>query len=1332
MSRSFHYPQVDLNNVTAIAEWYTTHHIPQRYNGAIVFASVFVAILGAHSTLVILGKRTGNTGTRNALLLIWAAMTMSCVGIWGMHFIGMNFRLEPVPGVSWYVAFSPGFTVFSLIVPFIALVLAFVFVDYFTLRIWRIAVSGIMTGCIVGLMHYSASMKCNFNVSYAPAQTVISILLACVCAIIALTLFFRLRAQWQDSWQRRLLCSIILAVGVSGMHYTGSSGTSYKMKPEQIHNLSKLDSSRHGNVTVVIIVAVMCFVIFVASTFISVADALHAKETRKRARKIVLASASFDHLGRLLVHADGSLPLVTLEEKTLRHSEVLQALNSRSEIFQWLFSISWAWNIVVPFLDSISKRVGQSQSGSSAAHDHATCKEGVRCNHAWHIRLARELHIDVASRRERKKEKRAKMAALAANATSFNAGVAHNSRSIALLDFRDRVVDAARRLSEQLEVSLEEVGVFYDRILPTGTQKNQGPRASLARRQQRLNVSRDKRKGNFVFSSSDVNVEEDEEESISASRVPSIFADGDEDEEGVSMFLVREMTPSQQLAFAKKGYRFTETRFLATVLADRHGVGKTKMEELLDGLRLYAKRGTRPVVQPGGVYAGLFGVRPSMAACNGGLDVLVYGFAHHQIPAFRLPDVLKMTSEMRTFLRLLDQMPVDQALRICERESIRTAERNKAIARLLLDQAQQAQLQGRAQSNESAERTSSNSHDRSNSIAGSNVLGDISHNSTSDDHLKHVMDLQSQEVSLQAFQIALYTALEALMQSVRVFPKLMSTARISADVLEVPSSLDDAKPPAHVILVQAVLPIDKSSSGNARSSASVLSGLVGQTSSFGIDSAAAERSTNSAQIKSGSSLVIPTENAQAGTPFVFTPYTLFNKMQMMLLRGRTAQAFSLEVQQALSDRYDITLAELEYFKAQKGKEFNETKLDRQFDGDITADDRMSEHTSFDKSRQDDLDDEKQGEGDNITLDGDSEEKSQSKHWMPQLNMFGKSIRRQSKPTSDRKQSIPTNERSNTEMTMKNEEIQIHVAPPPPSSDLIKSSSVAALASAPQYQGASLGIRRFTGDNMVAKSPEIDQSKFARPAEEIEPSSNSVTFSQPSYPPSASRSHKINNGTSNRRSSRSDSTPIAPPPRRMSSIESPEKFDQGTMQDAPLTLQGSPVKRARSKTVGSSRPPSAASKALRRLSSSQIIIVDEGISSCPDDSILRPSKQSLDGGEEGNNYEVGGSLSSRLPFVNALGLPRRPQTSPTTNTRPASANDMGRTGSVHGSVKSSTGSADPTNANNPPNSSTMAVNEIDSIQARQARQKLDNWQLRQLRDLERFQPNLLLGVLPSEY
>lgn len=45
---------------------------------------------------------------------------------------------------------------------------------------------------------------------------VFSLILAVVAATVALFLFFRLRAQWQDSWWKRGLCALILATAVCG------------------------------------------------------------------------------------------------------------------------------------------------------------------------------------------------------------------------------------------------------------------------------------------------------------------------------------------------------------------------------------------------------------------------------------------------------------------------------------------------------------------------------------------------------------------------------------------------------------------------------------------------------------------------------------------------------------------------------------------------------------------------------------------------------------------------------------------------------------------------------------------------------------------------------------------------------------------------------------------------------------------------------------------------------------------------------------------------------------------------------------------------------------
>ena len=770
--------------MTAVAEYYTIHRIPQRFNPGIVVASVAVAALGSYSTLLVLGKRTSNKGLKNILLLSLAATTMASVGIWGMHFIGMHMSLRPIGGVSWYIKVNPGFTVLSLFVPIVALHVAFFIVDsQVAFSIVRTACSGILVGLIVSLMHYSASLKTNFAVIYSPALVTVSIVVACVAATVALVAFFKFRAQWEDSWWKRLLCAAILAGGVSGMHYIGVWGTSYKVKPQEIDTASLL-SGRNRNNVLVIAIACMCFVIVVFSTFIAVSDLLVVRDARRKAKKVVVCSATFDKQGRLLVKPDGTMPLMIIETD-VNIRDILEALDNRQPTFQWLYSLSWDWHIITPWLKAITARfVAESEN---------------------------------SQRREAEWKRRGKkMIASGRRSLDLNEDRRRGPQSLA--DFRDRFVDAANHLAAELDIPFEEIGVLYDHVLPTGTRGNDS-----------LGVAND------TFSPSRKHYADDES-SINGP-VPSIFGDGDSQEEGAMLFLVRELPGSSQSSterFRQMGYRMTETRFLAGVLADRVAVKKEEMEPLLESLKVYAKRGTRPVVQPGGVYAGLFGVRASTSK-EGGLDVLVYNFARHQIPAYRLPDVHCITPEMKTFLATLDQATMEDAMKICERESIRSGERRKYLQ----------------------------------SMSSVNVgrNGEME------------MEQESIELMIQ-FQTALFIALDALHNSVRFYPKICQTARISAEVLEVPSSLDDSTPPAEMILVQAVLPEERSLS-------TPYSG-----SHHGHPMMAD---------------VVPTDKPNSATPFVFIPYTLFSKSQMMLLRGRQADDFEHEVIIEMRRRYPSSL-----------------------------------------------------------------------------------------------------------------------------------------------------------------------------------------------------------------------------------------------------------------------------------------------------------------------------------------------------------------------------------------------------------------------------------------
>ena len=188
--------------------------------------------------------------------------------------------------------------------------------------------------------------------------------------------------------------------------------------------------------------------------------------------------------------------------------------------------------------------------------------------------------------------------------------------------FRSRFVEASVLLAQQLDLSVESLGVMFDRVLTTGT-RVPGPEDPQEKASDDL--------------------KSDDESSIHGITL-RLHAS-----EGVMLFLVREIGDGLPSAvdypkadksrlpvtdsvehYTQRGYRMAETRFFSKALADHMGVAKPEMDVFLSACKTYAKRGTRPVVQSGGAYIGLYGVRPT-GQVDGGVDVLVYNFARHQV-----------------------------------------------------------------------------------------------------------------------------------------------------------------------------------------------------------------------------------------------------------------------------------------------------------------------------------------------------------------------------------------------------------------------------------------------------------------------------------------------------------------------------------------------------------------------------------------------------------------------------------------------------------------------------------------------------------------------------
>ena len=118
----------------------------------------------------------------------------------------------------------------------------------------------------------------------------------------------------------------------------------------------------------------------------------------------------------------------------------------------------------------------------------------------------------------------------------------------------------------------------------------------------------------------------------------------------------------------------------------------------------------------------------------------------------------------------------------------------------------------------------------------------------------------SEDETLYEFQAAIAVAIEALTTALRCWPSLVHLARLSPEILEVPASDHDDKAPAQMIVLEAILPAPEAKLTPVQSRAS------------GVQAPA---------LNSGRH-----ESDKPPAPFVYTPYSLFTKSQVMLTRAK--------------------------------------------------------------------------------------------------------------------------------------------------------------------------------------------------------------------------------------------------------------------------------------------------------------------------------------------------------------------------------------------------------------------------------------------------------------
>jgi PAS domain S-box-containing protein len=198
-----------------------------HYDYRLVTLSIFIAILASYAALDLAGRVTSARGWARLTWLAGGAVAMG-MGIWSMHYIGMEALRLPMP-----VSYDWPTMLLSLIAAVFASAVALLVVSRETMGILALLVGSTIMGSGIAAMHYIGmeAMRLPAMCHYSPALVILSVLLAIVISGVALFLAFQFRTDgvlWD--WHKGA-SAVLMGAAIPIMHYTGMAATSFIPMP---------------------------------------------------------------------------------------------------------------------------------------------------------------------------------------------------------------------------------------------------------------------------------------------------------------------------------------------------------------------------------------------------------------------------------------------------------------------------------------------------------------------------------------------------------------------------------------------------------------------------------------------------------------------------------------------------------------------------------------------------------------------------------------------------------------------------------------------------------------------------------------------------------------------------------------------------------------------------------------------------------------------------------------------------------------------------------------------------------------------------------------------
>ncbi|KAI4906675.1 hypothetical protein J4E90_010363 [Alternaria incomplexa] len=368
-------------------------------------------------------------------------ISFGLVAIWCMHFVGNRAIVLGDGEEEIQLYYSSTYTAVSAVLPVVVMFLGLSAADKFykgskgsLVRFASLGVCGVCGGAAVTEMHYLGNNgTTNYHIILSWPHVVGAASIAVGACLISFSLFFHWNKHWMNNVWRRIIVAVVLALAVCGMHWTAAAGTWYEIRgyhdgPGQERNTNLIISlclvSHPLYERSASLIENQCLSACAVCFLLGFIKQRQRRLEKNRAQQVVLAIATFDPEGRLLVSQSGLMPCQTITHQF--HQRTFDdEFNTSHPVFQWIFRVSRNWTGISDLIPTMREHL--QATGYLQAPTHGS-----------NSRSSMEADDDI----------------------SYSA------------TFRELFCVTAHEIAQTLDTSLQNLGNLYEEVLTTGTVMN--------------------------------------------------------------------------------------------------------------------------------------------------------------------------------------------------------------------------------------------------------------------------------------------------------------------------------------------------------------------------------------------------------------------------------------------------------------------------------------------------------------------------------------------------------------------------------------------------------------------------------------------------------------------------------------------------------------------------------------------------------------------------------------------------------------------------------------------------------------------------------------------